>query len=280
MGSSELSLLNIGCGGRFHPRWINLDLHATPGSPVIAWDLRRGIPYGERVFHGCYASHILEHMRPQEAHSLLGHIRRVLRHDGVLRVVVPDLEGLARAYLDALNRALSGNDEAAQDHEWMVIELFDQVARCWSGGEMAETLQSGHLKNTDFILRRIGNEAMSHWSGRRTEKTSFVSAIRRMGVKRAASKARELLLARLAGLLGGRSSREAFEIGTFRQSGEIHHTMYDRFSLSRLLEQVGFRDPRVVSATESRIPNFAGYELDSSKGVVLKPDSLFMEAVR
>jgi hypothetical protein len=56
--------------------------------------------------------------------------------------------------------------------------------------------------------------------------------------------------------------------------------MYDRFSLRRVLEQSGFRDPRRCAADQSRIPEFASYDLDTVGGRVRKPDSLFMEAVK
>jgi hypothetical protein len=56
--------------------------------------------------------------------------------------------------------------------------------------------------------------------------------------------------------------------------------MYDRVSLSHLLAAVGFRQISVCAAEESRIENFAGYQLDSVEGRVRKPDSLFMEALK
>ena len=56
--------------------------------------------------------------------------------------------------------------------------------------------------------------------------------------------------------------------------------MYDRYSLKRLLEQVGFIDVRVCRADDSRIPDFNSYGLDMIDGKIRKPDSLFMEAMK
>ena len=39
-------LLNLGCGRRFHPDWINIDL-VSAGPGVIAHDLSRGIPLND-----------------------------------------------------------------------------------------------------------------------------------------------------------------------------------------------------------------------------------------
>jgi hypothetical protein len=56
--------------------------------------------------------------------------------------------------------------------------------------------------------------------------------------------------------------------------------MYDRYSLSKLLNKVGFEDIKVCSAFESRIENWKKYELDTVSGVIRKPDSLFIEATK
>ncbi len=69
-----------------------------------------------------------------------------------------------------------------------------------------------------------------------------------------------------------------FKIGKFRLGGEIHQWMYDRYSLSELLNKVGFVDIKVCSAFESEIPNWQNYQLETINGVVRKPDSLFIEA--
>jgi hypothetical protein len=74
---------------------------------------------------------------------------------------------------------------------------------------------------------------------------------------------------------------EALRIGRFRLAGEAHQWMYDRFSLARLMLAAGFVEPHRQTATESRIPNWQAFNLDAtSDGAVVKPDSLFMEAVR
>ena len=55
--------------------------------------------------------------------------------------------------------------------------------------------------------------------------------------------------------------------------------MYDRYSLARSLTEAGFGRARPVGPTESRIPGWADYRLDTEPdGTVYKPDSLFMEA--
>ena len=74
------------------------------------------------------------------------------------------------------------------------------------------------------------------------------------------------------------SEKQALRIGQFRMSGEIHQWMYDRYSLSKLLKEVGFEEIKVRTAYESDIENWRTYQLDVVNGKVRKPDSLFMEA--
>src|SRR5258706_13741581 len=85
-----IQLLNFGCGGTYHPDWVNLD--AAPVSPqVTAHDVRRPFPYVANRFDGLYGSHVLEHLQPPAAMRLLRECFRVLRPGGIVRIVVPDL---------------------------------------------------------------------------------------------------------------------------------------------------------------------------------------------
>ena len=70
-------------------------------------------------------------------------------------------------------------------------------------------------------------------------------------------------------------------VARFRSSGEIHQWMYDRYSLKGLFEKAGFTDVNRVGPTESRIPDWTSYNLDTdSDGTVYKPDSLYLEATK
>ena len=69
------------------------------------------------------------------------------------------------------------------------------------------------------------------------------------------------------------------QVAEFRASGEVHKWMYDRYSLSVLLNQAGFHQFKVCACNESQIPAFNSYLLDiNADGTIRKPDSLFVEA--
>jgi len=273
-----MKLLNIGCGAHFHPAWTNVDMAST--SPhVIAHDIRKGLPFDGASFDVVYHSHVIEHLAQPDALVFLKECVRVLKPGGTIRVATPDLENMARAYLDRLEAALRGDPGAAMDHQWMVLEIFDQMVRNRPGGEMGRYLARPDLENKDFIISRIGQEAQNFWGNENTAATrSPARSVTLHKVVRRLRRAWQVTVAMLAGFVSGKGGSKAFREGLFRNSGEIHRWLYDRFSLAKLLEQAGLVDVRTRSASESRIPYFAAYQLDVVQGRIRKPDSLFMEA--
>lgn len=284
--------LNIGCGGVCHPDWINLDIQPSV-SYVRHWDATQGLPCGDGEVDVCYASHVVEHLHPADAEGLLRQCHRVLKDRGIVRIVVPDLEAIAREYVSALDRVDRGDLIASSDHEWMVIELFDQMVRAKSGGEMLRYLRSGTIPNEAFIKSRIGADAEGMMKHGSAESGSPLPAVQRGlmrrlrdvlsqagSITRVARYAREEFAVLLCGALLGRHRSEAIREALFRASGECHRWMYDRVSLQRLLERSGFTQVRVWTAFESQIEGFASYGFDAVKGRIRKPDSLFMEGVK
>lgn len=57
--------------------------------------------------------------------------------------------------------------------------------------------------------------------------------------------------------------------------------MYDRYSLRRALERVGFSEVTLQSPDKSRIEDWGSFGLDTEPdGTVYKPGSLYMEALK
>ncbi|WP_242057170.1 MULTISPECIES: methyltransferase domain-containing protein [Oscillatoriales] len=276
----NMQLLNIGCGSVFHPAWTNIDM-ASFSPDVQSYDLRKGLPYANNYFDVCYSSHVIEHLTIDEVKFHLKEALRVLKPKGIIRVVVPDLEGIVREYLRLLELVEVGVKEAEADYDWMMLELYDQNVRSFTGGEMGKFLNSPDLKNKEFILSRIGKEAEQFWDEQTAkEKRTIWEKIKSKKISWYMENLQSKLLLILAKSIAGKKGKMALEEGLFRNSGEIHRWMYDRFSLRRLLENAGFVDVRVCRADESGIPNFNSYELDTIAGKIRKPDSLFMEAIK
>lgn len=244
------AMLNLGCGRHFHPTWMNMDIVSFDPA-VIQYDIQSGLPFADGSFQVVYHSHVLEHLPRPRAAAFLKECNRVLKPGGILRVVVPDLETIARLYVKYLDGALQGDLEAAQRHEWMTLELLDQMVREQSGGEVLKFWKLNPMPAEDFITERVGQELKV---------------------------CRELLAAQPPGAAEPPPPSEA-EIARFRQGGEVHKWMYDRVSLRALLERCGFTDATACRANESRIADFNNYLLDvNADGSTRKPDSFFMEA--
>ncbi len=274
-----MKLLNIGCGSLFHPEWVNIDL--VSNSPhVRAYDIRKKLPYPDNIFDACYSSHVIEHLDQSEAQKLVTECFRVLRPGGIIRAIIPDLESIARNYLNTLERLDSGETDAEADYDWMMIELYDQVVRNQGGGMMSRYLRDPNCKNRDFIFKRIGLQTETFWSDTVPTKRSLLTKIRSKKPSWFIEMFRVILAKGLLTLFMGKKGKRSLEEGLFRNSGEVHRWMYDRFSLARLLKNSGFGDIHICQADESRIEKFDTYNLDTIGKEVCKPNSLFMEGIK
>jgi len=267
-------LVNVGCGGVFHPDWENLDAH--PASPQVRrHDLCAGLPYAAGSVDAVYASHVLEHLAPEEAEQFVRECLRVLKPGGVARFAVPDLEGISQLYLRSLEEALGGDAGAGRRYDWALLELYDQAVRTRSGGRMAAFLR-GPLTAEErrFVAGRVGEEVVPSSDGKSRSEDIAGAVKRRLWRLRT-------LAARCSTMVFlGRQGAAALDEGLFRRGGEVHQWMYDRFSMTRLLDGAGFTGTRICTADESAIAGFAGYKLDAVDGRPRKPDSLYVEARR
>lgn len=256
-----MKLLNIACGNRFHKDWMNIDFH-TSSREVIAGNILNGLPYNNNFFDAVYSGHFLEHLTKSQGDFVLSEIHRVLKHQGIVRIVVPDLENVCREYLNVLSNIRDENNE--KKYEWIIIELLDQMVRVDTGGEMLKIL---HDKNTffddvlrDYIFRRVGYKisAPINISGRPTHKEKFnqlnMKNLRNLPFSAYVSAIKKLFPASLTNSLVLNTS-----------IGERHLWMYDIYSISKKIEKSGFVDVTALPYNESQIQGFSGYFLDNNE---------------
>jgi predicted SAM-dependent methyltransferase len=264
--------LHLGCGGRHHPDWLNLDL--KPQHPSVArFDVTEPLPFGDQQFDAVYHAHLLEHLPRASALPFLRECHRVLKPGGILRVVVPDLEQIARIYLESVSRAWLGDAEAQRRHAWALMEMYDQVVREQPGGEMLPYLAGAapadiawyRLGADGAIIRgHLEHSAPPYTLAGQARWLAWLMGWRERLVR--------WLLGRDYGLL---------QIGRFRRAGEVHLWMYDRHSLRAVVTAAGFVDFRRTTADDSAIPGWTTDHLDTqADGTAVKPDSLYAEAVR
>jgi predicted SAM-dependent methyltransferase len=263
-------MLNLGCGDRTHEAWVNID-HSLSLSLKSRWfirpfikspnsagylhhDLRRGIPFPDGSADVVYSSHLLEHLRPDDALPFLREAYRVLKSDGLLRIVVPDLEKGVSSYVEALRACRLGRVDCPDSVvrlEWATISLLDQMVRTRPGGEMVRWLrqhrESSMVRNMKGVYRNIAEseDEDGHKSG------TVARIVRRL------------------------------RLWNFYRSGELHRWMYDEVSLRRIFVESGFREVRRVSCLESQIPLWGSYYLDNNPdSSPHQPDSLYMEGFK
>jgi len=150
MGS--LKYLNIGCGNKFHKAWINIDMISY--SPyVIQYNLLKGIPYPDNYFEVIYHSQVLEHIPKEKAPEFIRECFRVLKPGGIMRVVVPDLQNIVTEYIKFLNQNLENpTEESEANYDWILLEMYDQTVRNYSGGQMGKYLNQTKLLNEEYVL--------------------------------------------------------------------------------------------------------------------------------
>ncbi len=113
--------LQIGTGPNLLPGWLNSDLlpdlFREHRDEVVFLDARRRFPLDDLTFDYIFAEHQIEHVRVQEAVSMMEECFRVLRPGGRLRIATPDLAAILGLYSEPF-------DEAERHYVDWVMERF------------------------------------------------------------------------------------------------------------------------------------------------------------
>lgn len=89
--------LNLGCGLIPTPDYLNIDARELPSVDMVA-DVR-SLPFHPGTVSEIYAAHLVEHFTEADLKStVLLAWHRILKAGGLLRVVVPDAEGMIQAF--------------------------------------------------------------------------------------------------------------------------------------------------------------------------------------
>ncbi len=283
-----LPYINLGCGTKYNKEWINLDFF--PDSPYVqSCDLTKRIPFDDNTFEIVYHSHVLEDLERAAAQKFIDECYRILKPNGVIRIVTPNLEDIVKTYLQFLEKNLDAPTEITKaNYEWILLELFDQAVRNDWGGEMAKFLQRSGVINEQFVIDRIGYIArLIRGDCSQQSEESKIDTIQERG-KRILSLLKKVIQKRkrIPGIMRNtfflsllpQKEREYMRIGRYRKSGEVHYWLYDRYSLAVLLRNSGFKDIILMNPYGSNIPEWGKYELDVKNEEIYDPTSLFMEA--
>lgn len=155
----EKLYIQYGCGLSAPEKWKNYDTSPTlriQKTPLIGMllksrlntvfpdnvlygDIVKGIPVSDNSCDGVYCSHVLEHLSLNDFRIALKNTYKILKPGGTFRCVVPDLEVIAKRYVDAVNQQ---KDTASLDF-------------CGNGSLMGVTQRSKGIKS--MLTSQFGN---------------------------------------------------------------------------------------------------------------------------
>lgn len=271
-----MKLLNIACGDRIHKDWINIDFSRS-SKLVKRVNVLEGLPFEDNSIDVVYSSHFFEHISKEDSDYILSEIYRVLKKQGIVRIVVPDLQNLCEEYLNVLsNMDKQGNK---YKYDWITTELLDQMVRSSRGGDMIKILLDKETENNsvlvEYIKERVGENVINHKEQAFTVKEKLkLFKLEKMP---------EILLysyLKLIKLFIPKNVRKNLFLDT--KVGERHVWMYDKYSLGEKLNKAGFLQVEFMKHDESRIPSFSSYHLDTNEdGTPYKGcSSIYCEAVK
>ncbi len=147
---TKLDYLNVGCGNKFHKEWVNVDMISN-SSYVMAYNFLKGIPLPNNQFDVVYHSQVLEHFPKEKAPDFISECFRVLKPNGIIRIVVPDLENIVKEYTKYLHENINNsNTQAEANYDWILLEMYDQTVRNYPGGQMAQFLKQADIVNEKY----------------------------------------------------------------------------------------------------------------------------------
>lgn len=91
-------MINLGSGHWKIDGWVNVDLDLG-SRPEVCADLSVGLPFRSACADFMHTEDFIDQLDLERAVSFLRECHRILKPGGVLRVLTPDVEQLARLYL-------------------------------------------------------------------------------------------------------------------------------------------------------------------------------------
>jgi predicted SAM-dependent methyltransferase len=116
--------LNLASGprGLDDQHWVNIDGFADRNVHFLV-DISRTLPFPNSTFDGVFCEHVLEHFSLEDGKRLAQEILRILRPNGVLRLVVPDAAHVVRTYTENPEKLVSYR--CGNDHEMTPMEAVN-----------------------------------------------------------------------------------------------------------------------------------------------------------
>lgn len=164
--------INYGCGNTAPKEWINFDASPTlilekfffikkkkifPKN-VKFGNIIKGLPIAENSCRGVFCSHILEHLSLEDFEKALKNTYRILKPNGIFRLIMPDLQNYINIYIESKN-----NKEDLASIDFLKNTMLGKEKRVKGFVNYLKNIygNSNHLwmwdkESTIFYLQKIG----------------------------------------------------------------------------------------------------------------------------
>lgn len=120
--------LHIGCGERYIPGWVHVDIEKHEHVDIVA--SANDLPLRDECVDVIYASHVLEHFGRHQSTDVLCEWYRVLKPHGLLRICVPDFREAVKNYIKhrdvgIILGQLVGGQKSPHD---LHMNVFDEIS--------------------------------------------------------------------------------------------------------------------------------------------------------
>lgn len=267
-----MRFLNLACGDIFvtSELWDNCDF-APKSKDVKRVNLLNGLPYGDNTFDIVYSSHYIEHIPKSELSNFLQECNRVLKPNGLIRLVLPNFENIAREYVKNIDQ---GNSLYS---EFNIVEMVDQCTRSVSGGELIKWYKktANDIDLQSYIKSRTGYSINLN----RSTQESFWTRFKNLNMAKINFKIQLKFSMFVISILP-----KWFQLNhvSTTATGEKHLWVYDFHSIAVILKQSGFSSITEKDSHTSSNSFFPVYPLDidsnndSRKGA----ESMYIEAIK
>jgi len=119
--------LHIGCGERYIPGFIHIDVRKFPHVDICTPGDNLSM-FQDNSVDLIYNCHVLEHFRRNDMEKVLKEWYRILKPGGILRIAVPDFEKLVEVYLkykdlDLIIGPLYGRQDYSENFHHTVFDF-------------------------------------------------------------------------------------------------------------------------------------------------------------
>lgn len=161
--------INLGSGSKTFDDYINIDFFSFSDDVDYGADFRYPLKIDDDSVDGIFTEHVLEHLTYDHAERLLKECYRILKPDGIIRIIVPDVSIFIKNY------CLNNDDWFSEWEKRVFIESNDVNRR---NRRMVSkmtaisfvTQEYGHVSSWDFETLEI---FLSRANFEKIEKTAF-----------------------------------------------------------------------------------------------------------